>query len=174
MKYRNTYIYATVGDISRLFELMEKSIGLTYTHNGTFDNPPEETFCNISDILKSPSVIYSPALHTRYLICFSGRAFVYETHTGTYGERMGISRYSQDERQNPDTISLEPGGIVQEKYIAEGSFWTSSRDESIIALYKAIVKELKKRSKHVHRAWLCEEAQLLVESGKYIPEYASK
>ena len=80
-------------------------------------------------------------------------------------QRDGGHKFAIDQVNNPRTIALRPGGMIEAGYLIAGQVGTVSEDRMSVDLYKAVVSEMRSRFITVKSYLVGKEALDLLQSG---------
>jgi hypothetical protein len=164
------YMYATTADYEPVLQAMEAQRSLTYSRCGVFDTPTPPLF---SSGLELPDF----GIATRGDSAGESAYLVMDTSAGLQTDRFelysGGTRYEVSQLTNPCSIVFRPGGVFEERCLIQGELSTVSRDPASVALYRAFVREFKKRFTPMHNHWwLGPEALQRFREGMRLTPYA--
>lgn len=159
---RATQTYATKNDWAECLRLIEAQRPLAYTVSGLFDADHRETFISVDAIPEfgiagMPNAILEPC----YVVCDSDR----QIQSREVPQRRGGVKYAIDQKLNPFTVGLRPGGLLHQDMLIAGQLGTCTEDPTGIELHKLIIRELKRRFVRIKSYWVGPEAVNLLDRG---------
>jgi len=160
------YIFATRSDLVPGIEWIEAQKDLHYVIDGLFykDEINEMT---VWDSLKNVkeigyNVTGQCARGTQFLVVERKHKIKIEK----VKQRKGGYLYAIDPLKNPHSITFQPNGIYQDRYLIQGNIGTVSESKKSIELYKFFSRGIVKGFKRIeHRYYVGPEAMKLAESG---------
>lgn len=154
--------FAARGDLLNLLVEVESMRMIHYVEAGMVEIPELTTYQSASQI-SNLGVIHVDAPHKglNLLIADDMTSFTCEE----IPQRRGGMRYAVDQKENPDTIDLIPGGQFDDRTILAGRFGTCTDSSVSAALLKTVALGVRKRWKKVKSYWIGSEAMRLLDTG---------
>src|SRR5215467_6635938 len=102
--------YATAEDILKVFRMVEASCPLQYAMCGLFDEPERPLFQGVASL---PALGVAEAgksqLEPTFLVMLEGC----KVNVRTVPQRRGGTKYAVDQKANPGTVMVRPGGLYR-------------------------------------------------------------
>lgn len=156
------HFFATKDDLRRVFEAVESAWRLQYVEAGMFDSPTIHSIPSGSEIPNlglAPSGTYNG--EPFWLITRADKSVEVET----VPQRGGGVRYCVDNRRNPDSILLWPGGLYDHGCLIAGRFGTGLRNPAVDELMRVFRTPISKTFAKVKSYLLGPEALGMFNSG---------
>lgn len=149
---KNTCVFfATRNDLLMLLENINKEHSIAIFIADWLDTPVIKKINNFNEI--------TPGIN--YLIASSD----ININLRLIPQRDGSLKYAIDQLENPETIALEPGGLISNQHLVAGQLGTSSLSPLSLYFYKIALKTLKKRFSKIKAYYVGPEAQILLDKG---------
>lgn len=134
-------ILATRQDLIGLLVDVESRRLVHYVEAGMFDTPEPTQFGSCLEIPALGTIsVASANLASIYLMADVETLFAVRS----VPQKKGGIRYAMDQRVNPDSVALYPGGQYNDQTILAGSIGTSTDSSASITLLKTIAKVVHK------------------------------
>jgi hypothetical protein len=131
--------YATSDDIQNILHTVEANYELQYIKCGLFDSPARPVFYSFSSLPELGLALTGQSiLEPTFLIMFQG----IELRVREVSQRRGGNKYAIDQKANPGTVALRPGGIYKDSALIAGMVGTIHSDEKAVKLMKAFSSAL--------------------------------
>src|SRR5215831_3515074 len=144
-------IFATRADLLTMLLAVETQGPVTYAQTGLFEEDTPRLFARGADI---PSLGISASGSTGrgpFFMAFDPR---HPVRASPIPQRAGGVLYAVDQKDNPHTVVLKPGGMYKEECLIAGQIGTISDSSESIALYGRFAKHIKKAFARVRSNWL--------------------
>jgi len=157
--------FLTKSDLMEILQDVEKEISLQYIKGGSYSS---------NDLEEYDSLLEYKELGINKTGNHLGESFVVIEKSNKLVTRMvkladDSIRYFVDQKENPDSIMLRPGGIFEEGYLICGEIGTISSSEASIRIFKVFQKYIKRRCKTtVGRFHVSEEAKKMYGTRRFI------
>jgi hypothetical protein len=136
------HFFATRGDLEEIITAVEAVRQLAYVRTGLFDEPtvelvetllaiPEIGTAQVGDGIGCPSFLVAT------------RPFVPAVRS--VPQRRGGTKYAIDQRENPETIVIRPGGVLSDTVVIAGSLGTVSEDPASLELFALFRTKVRSR-----------------------------
>lgn len=154
--------FATRKDLLDLLGEVESRRSIHYAESGMFDSPELVIYASGSEI---PSLgltnVHSTVLGRKLLISDVGTSFVCES----VPQRRGGTRYAVDQKENPDTVRLFPGGQFDKETILAGDFGTCTDSAVSASLLRVVTRSVRKRWANIRANFVGPEALAVLDAG---------
>jgi hypothetical protein len=134
------HFFATSADWELCAPLMKESAGLQYILAGSFDSRAINKWNSILSIPNIGRAIHGDMNHEPSYLVIPGDT---ELNIRNIPQRNGRTKYAIDQLENPKSITLSMGGIINENCIISGMLGTSSPDDHSLVLFKKFPKILR-------------------------------
>jgi hypothetical protein len=154
--------FATGNDILNVLRSVEASYPLQYVECGLF-NESERPIFNGSSSLPSLGLAQAGQAHLEptFLVMLQGDRL----NVRTVQQRRGGQKYAVDQKANPGTVVIEPGGVYKDSTLIVGTVGTVHEDEKAAKLMKAFSSALKQDFTKMKSYLVGPEAKKLYGSG---------
>jgi len=141
-RHMQRQFFATADDLLQVFERVEGKRHLAYTLTGLFPSPELTTVYSGATIatLRKPAPDPSATSGYTYLVTDSERRIAVRT----VPQQAGGLRYAVDQLENPDSITLTPGGIYPPNVLLYGRVGTVSAASFSVDLHRAFATTIGK------------------------------
>lgn len=153
--------FASRCDIEGVLGRIEAETKVRYCRAGTTLNSDIETWESCSEIPDLGQAAFGEQNQCMHYLIVPNDA---EIRNSKVSRRDGTHAYSVDQRHNPQSISLRPGGVFENALIA-GQVGTVSDDHQSIELMKHIVREMKRQFAKVKSYYIGPDAMSMLDAG---------
>lgn len=161
-KSKSVHFFATKRDLEHVLKAVEDQRSLAYVKGGMSVSVHKQV---LTSGLQIPSIgIAVTGDQNRepwYLVTDSS----IDVQVASVAQRGGGRRYVIDQRMNPQSITLTPGGIFEGRSIVAGAIGTCSEDDTSNQLFKLFAKEFRSQFTKIKSYYVGDEAAQLLESG---------
>ena len=141
MSKNQTMFFATADDISIVMLQLESDVSINYTKTGLFEEEKQHIYSSCKEIVDFGKSTRSTAVaNPCYLLSRRGTPIRVE-HVP---QKIGGVLFAVDQLENPDTVSLRPGGRYGSDVILYGTLGTVSRSSASRELYTFAAKVFRK------------------------------
>jgi hypothetical protein len=154
--------FATRNDLLDLLGEVESRRMVHYIEAGMFDSPEIATY-RLASQIPDLGVIHVDASHKglSLLIADDATSFAYEI----VPQRRGGVRYAVDQKENPDTIDLIPGGQFDDRTILAGRFGTCTDSPMSASLFNVVGRVARKKWPRIKGNFVSSEALAILDGG---------
>lgn len=154
-------IFATRKDLIDLLVDVESERSIHYVEAGMFVTPEPTQFQSCSQIPVFGAIrVASANLASIYLVADAEISFTIRP----VPQRKGGIRYAMDQRMNPDSVALYPGGQFDDRTILAGSIGTCTDSPASLVLLRTIATLIQKWAEIKSYA-VGPEAERILEAG---------
>ena len=159
---RRCGFFATRSDLLSLFERVEAKASLHYVRTGLFDNKSMKRIVSARYIEHLGIALVGDRNHVPSYLIINAKS---RLDIREVPQRRGGVKYAVDQRKNPKSIALNPGGEFDGGAIIEGQVGTVSRDSDSLSLFTLVSKELKREFTIINGMYIGKEAIKAMDSG---------
>lgn len=154
--------YATRTDIVAILEDFERKFNVHYAAAGSYDTPHIAQYATIGAIPEAGRMS-ADAAHKgkKYLIALEATTF----SSVEIQQRDGGLRYAVDQRANPNTVVLAPGGAFDDKTILAGSLGTTNSSPVSMQLMRTLGRLLRSQWSAIQSYYVGPEAEAILDMG---------
>lgn len=154
--------FATQQDLRELLQELEAVRDVHYAKAGVLDRKQLDYYTSAAEIpdLGCAST-QDPNLDDVLLVADRATPFVIRE----IKQRRGGVRYAVDQKLNPETISLTPGGSLDPQTVVAGSFATCSKSAASGALMTLVRRLVVKRWVKIKGTFVSPEAENILDTG---------
>jgi hypothetical protein len=155
--------FATADDLLPVFERVESKHRILYTLCGLFAS--RET-SPVSSGTAIPS-LHGPALHPNAIVCpaYLVTPSDYRVTVREVPQASGGVRYAVDQLANPDSITVQAGGIFPPDVLLHGRVASASSSSFSTQIYRAFTSAITKHFRHIRAFYVGAHAHELWERG---------
>jgi hypothetical protein len=154
--------FATVADLSTVLRLTESLRPLRYTPAGVFDSKENQSFPSFLEIERfCVSKVGDYTKENKFLVSDKDEKITARKVI----QIKGNTKFSFDQKENPQTIVLAPGGLFENQYLIQGNVGTVSEDKKSLAIFKLFEKNIKRHFKKIKSFYVGKEAEDLLNNG---------
>jgi hypothetical protein len=156
------HFFATHTDLLDLLGEIESARLIHYVKAGMFETAelvPYDAASRVPDL----GIIHVDAAHKGLILLIADVATPLVLRP--VPQRRGGTRYAMDQKENPDTISLFPGGRFDDRTILAGDFGTCTDSPVSAALLKVVARSVRKQWVRVREYWVGPEAMKVLDMG---------
>lgn len=161
MSKRSLRFFATKGDVAPLLQALESSHSLVFARAGLFDSSEVQVMSSIVDKNLGISKHGNSNLDVKYLVAAKGSTF----HTRRVQQHSGCIKYAIDQRNNPQSILFQPGGVYNDGCLIGGELGAVSSDEDSVRIFRLFHDQISSRFSKVGSFWVGSEALGLLDKG---------
>ena len=154
--------FATRADLLDLLTEVESKQDIHYAEAGMFDNDGLVVYTSATRIPGLGESQVQQSVQGRILLIADVPT---EFVLRSVPQRRGGVRYAVDQKQNPDSVSLLPGGQFDEQTILAGNFGTCTDSSASLALIKLITETTKGKWAKIKSYAVGPEAAKILDSG---------
>jgi hypothetical protein len=155
--------FATADDLLPVFERVESYYELAYTLTGLLKSPQLSTVYSGAAI----PTLRSPAPHPNAICC--PQYLVTSTHTTVQiqpaPQNAGGTRYAVDQLANPDSVTIQHGGIFGADVLLCGRIATASSTPFALQLHRAFAAAISKHFSRIQGYYVGSHAAILLRQG---------
>jgi len=165
--------FATRNDLLQLLKELEAKRNIHYAEAGVFDSAKVQAY-PASYCIPHLGITDVPNPHGGRIILLadSGTEFLMRA----VPQRRGGVRYAVDQRENPDTLSLLPGGQLDDRTVVAGNFGTCTQSHASFRLFHILRQRTQKQWSSIKSYAVGPEAEEVLDAGGRLtaglrPEY---
>ena len=157
------HFYAAANDLLPVFESVEAKHSLTYTLCGLFPTRELKSVAAGIDIpaLHSPAPYPSAIACPQYLVTAAGASIVIRE----VRQKAGSVLYAIDQLANPESVTIQPGGLYPPDVLLHGRVATASSTPFAVQLQRAFSSAIAKMFEHIRAFYVGREALQLWQRG---------
>lgn len=157
--------FLTKSDLMEILQDVEKEISLQYIKCGSYSSDVLEEYDSLLEYEQLGINKSGNHLEERFLVLEKSTRLV----TRAVKLADDSIRCFVDQKENPDSIILRPGGIFEEGYLICGEISTISSGEASNRIFKVFQKYIKRRCKTtVGRFHVSEESKKMYGTRRFI------
>lgn len=162
--------YATADDLMPVFERVESKHRLAYTLCGLFVSPEFHSYPSgaVLPSLRQPATHPNAIAGAQYLVTPAGQSIVIRE----IPQKAGGIRYAIDQLSNPDSITIQPGGIYPPNILLYGRAGTVSSTAFASQLQRTFSSAVAKFFEHIGAFYVGTQAHELWERGYRLTQSA--
>jgi hypothetical protein len=154
--------FATREDMEEVIGVVEAQRPLTYVRTGLFDDPAVDA---VDSLLAITELGFAPAGKAaqcpRYLV--GARPFVPVIRSVL--QRRGGTKYSIDQLENQQTITIRPGGVFESYAVIAGTLDSVSKAPASLELYRLFMAAVRPRFQAIKSYRIGKNAAHLMDAG---------
>jgi hypothetical protein len=156
-------LFATRKDLLDVLTDVESTLPIHYAEAGMFDSPEAAVYGSLSQI-PDLSVIHAKSAHAErhLLVADATVSFIVRP----VEQKRGGMRYAVDQRTNPDSVALIPGGHLNDETLLAGSLGTCTDSPTGGALLATIASTIQRKWAMVKSYVVGPEALILLDAGR--------
>lgn len=151
MKRKQIPLFATQSDLSALVREVSCNRPLEFVVGGLFDQP---TLPVLSDL-------ENPQPFMTYLVFDKGSTVV----TRAVPQHSGGQKYAVDQMENPQTVAVQCGGMLDEHRLIAGQIGTVAVGKQAEEIYELFAKAIRRKFEKIKSYYVGPEAVLLLDKG---------
>jgi hypothetical protein len=156
------YFFATHDDLIVVLQAVEVRYALKYMRCGLFDDSDRPVFNSFTEINNFGIAIEGNSnAEANYLVLRSEAT----VRVREVPQRRGGIKYAVDQQQNPESITIKPGGRYGDSAIIAGMVGTVHHDDRAEELFAAFIKAFRMRFIKAKSYIVGPEALKLLKSG---------
>jgi hypothetical protein len=161
-KSKAKYFFATRDDLIFVLQMVEEQYALKYIKCGLFDAADRPVYSSFTEIQYLGIAVKGDwNFEDNYLVLFSEAT----VRVRAVPQRRGGIKYAVDQQQNPESITIKPGGRYADSAVIAGIVGTVHHDKRAEELLAAFIKAFKIRFVKAKSYIVGPEALKLLESG---------
>jgi hypothetical protein len=154
--------FATRSDLLEVFTSFERAKAVKYALTGMFPSPATAIYSSAADIENFGIAISGDqAQENTFLIAPTGT----EILAREVPQRRGGVMYSFDQRKNPATIGVRPGGQFDDRTLICGQLGPSTESRESNELHAILIGEFKRRFVKIRSYFVGKDAADFLENG---------
>jgi len=162
--------FATREDLEEVIEAVEAERALTFVRAGLFDEPSADSVDSLRAIQHFGVAPAGDSMQCpNYLV--GNRPFVPVVRSVL--QRRGGTKYAIDQLENPQTISIRPGGAFGDFVLIAGTLGTSSHDAVSLELYRLFMGAFRLRFQAIKSFRVGRSAARLLDAGARLTQNVS-
>ena len=155
-------IFSTRSDLASVVTAVELRHPLEYAVAGMFDEPPSTLKGSITDLEDFGIANSSDQNHNHcYLAYPCGTTLVVRP----VPQRKGGTKYAVDQLENPQSVSIVPGGVFDNSCVIAGQIGTTSNDALSLELANLFAREVRKQFSRIRSYYVGPDAERLMDQG---------
>ncbi len=154
--------FAVPSDLVEVLQEVESTREVQYTLAGMFDEEKVITFPSFKGIDKLGLALKGDQnLEATYLVSSRGTSIL----PREVPQRQGGIRFAVDQKLNPHTVALSPGGLFGDASVIAGQVGTATDAPESLDLLSLFTKGIRENFKKVRSFWVGEGASKILSSG---------
>ncbi|MEW6536851.1 MAG: hypothetical protein AB1454_14670 [Candidatus Auribacterota bacterium] len=146
-----TPFFATDNDLAKLFEKILAKRNLKFILCGLFDEPIIHS--------KKTDSQFNP--FSNYLVA----DYDLVIKVRSVPQKKGGKKFAIDQLENPKTVGLHLGGLIENHRLVAGQIGTATEDKTSLEIYKLLAKEIRKEFEKIKSYYVGKEASCLLDEG---------
>jgi hypothetical protein len=165
--------YATRKDLLDLLDDFESRREVRYAEAGMFDRDDVFVYWTAMEI-PNLGAIDAPNPHQGRILLVGGADVQFSMRA--VPQRRGGMKFALDQKENPDTVSLLPGGQFDDQTVVAGNFATCTDSAASLALLGLLSQIAKEKWKEIKSYLVGPQAEAVLDAGGRLtaglrPEY---
>lgn len=162
--------YATADDLLPVFERVELKHRLVYTLCGLFTSSEFQSYASGTALpsLREPAAHPNAIAGAQYLVTPADQS----VGIREVSQKAGGIRYAIDQLVNPDSITIQPGGIFLPEVLLHGRVATVSSTSFATQVQRAFSSAIAKFFQHIRAFYVGPQAHELWRSGYRLTQSA--
>ncbi len=154
--------FATRSDLLGIFDKVDAQVGLVYAKCGSFSSPEAQIFRRGRDLPNLGCATVDATVTSDTFLILEHPCSI-KTRSRTI--QSGETRYFIDQLENPNSITLTPGGQRHDVLIA-GRIATVHTDKLAQGLMSSFYREIRRAFSHIGAYWAGPSAAADLDSGR--------
>ncbi len=152
-------IFATTGDLAKLLSTAESKMAMAFYHAGLVEKNAPCKLGTSTEFLDA--IMASGEMAPRLLVVPASEV----VRVRQIPQKKGGMHYAIDQLENPNSIMVTPGGMINSTTLLGGQIDTISDAPESLALYATFAKVARKQFTNIKSNWVGPEAIRVLDSG---------
>lgn len=170
MKSQTILFFAVQADLRPVLQAVEDKVAVHFAECGLFHSDVIDRRTNLSALPELGIAKYGDANFEDTFLVLPGTASVV---VRSVPQRQGGLKYAVDQRENPGTVVLRPGGFWGDSSVIQGMVGSVHGDPIANELLASFSKEIKTRFTKIKGVWVGDVALHMLNSGMRLTQAVS-
>ena len=159
---RSIHFFATRRDLESVLTVVESERPLQYVRTGLLDSPATLVVTSALQVPNLGIALHGDQVHES---CYLVADVDTQVAIREVPQRKGGSLYAIDQKANPRTVALRPGGVFDTAAIIAGEVSTCTDDPISREMVNLFAREIRRQFKRIKSFFVGPEAEQLFDGG---------